>query len=118
LVERDRSNPQGSIRTIRLWRKRFEYFRLDTYLVTRVYGTQPPQFVDAGTHDPARGPEIAVYQQAHRCRSRVPSADGQGAKYGTLGGVFIEMKRLGSNSPANAIARARSNRKRVVPAKR
>src|SRR5437016_13565488 len=63
-------------------------------LVSRSNRTRPAHFVEPGTDDAARRLELAVDQEAHRHRRRVPAACRQSLEERFARSVFVQMERL------------------------
>src|SRR5262245_21811437 len=61
---------------------------LDPQLVSRAHRVRPPEFVEAGTDNAASGLELALDQEPHGERRRVPAACRQAAEYAV--GYFVD----------------------------
>ena len=71
-----------------------EHFAFDAKFIPRANGSWPAQLVKASADDAAGEFEIAVHQEPHGDRGRVPAACGETSKDRVGRGSLIEMKRL------------------------
>src|SRR5215472_12280521 len=71
-----------------------DHLVLNTQLIAGAHWVRPAKFVEAGAHDATSGLELALDQEPHGERRRVPTARRQSAEDAVTGGIVIEMERL------------------------
>src|SRR5262249_47424484 len=94
LIERGGPDFDQPLLRARLRRTHLEDLALEAQLIARTHRVRPAELVEAGADDAARGLELALDQEPHGERRRVPAARRQATEYAFAGGILIEMKRL------------------------
>src|SRR5437870_11883653 len=79
LVERRRSHLDQSLIWTRPRGPHLQDLALDAQLIPGSHGSWPAELVSPGAHDAAGGFEVALDQQPHGDRGRVPTTGGQSA---------------------------------------
>src|SRR5262245_4080206 len=95
LVQRRDPDLHHALRGARFRRTHLEHLDLEVKLVSRADGKRPAELVEAGADDAARGPELALDEQAHGERRGVPAARREPAENRAARRLLIEMERLG-----------------------
>src|SRR3989475_8928093 len=94
LVERRRSHLDQSL----IWTgprgPHLEDLALDAHLISGSHGSWPAELVSPGAHDAAGGFEVALDQEPHGDRGRVPTTGGQSSEDRVARGFLVEMERL------------------------
>src|SRR6059036_1582818 len=94
LVERRRSHLDQSL----IWTgprgPHLEDLALDAQLIPGSHGSWPAELVSPGAHDAASGFEVALDQEPHGDRGRVPTTGGQPSEDRVARGFLVEMERL------------------------
>src|SRR5215471_11745294 len=94
LIERGGSDLDQPLLGTRLRWAHLDNLALDPQFITRAHRVRPTEFVEASADDATSGFELALDQEPHGERRRVPAARRQAAEYAVAGGVLVEMERL------------------------
>src|SRR5687768_16340094 len=103
LIQRCCPDLDDSLVRTRLRGSNLEHFAFDMKLIAWPNRSWPAELVKAGTDDAAGGFEIAVDQEPHRDRRRVPAACGETSKDRSGRSSLVEMKRLGIELGSKAL---------------
>src|SRR5437899_11752333 len=94
LVERRRSHLDQPL----IWTgprgPHLEDLDLNAQLIPGSHGSWPAELVSPGAHDAAGGFEVALDQEPHRDRGRVPTTRGQSSEEGVRRGLSVESEGL------------------------
>src|SRR6266705_7102321 len=94
LVERRRSHLDQSLSWTGPRGPHLEDLALDAQLIPGSHGSWPAELVSPGAHDAAGGFEVALDQEPHGDRGRVPTASRQPTEYCVARCVLVEMEWL------------------------
>src|SRR5207247_4856403 len=94
LVERRRSHLDYSLSLTGPRGPHLQDLALDAQLIPGSHGSWPAELVSPGAHDAAGGFEVALDQEPHGDRGRVPTTGGQSSEDRVARGFLVEMERL------------------------
>src|SRR5437899_2626087 len=109
LVQRRAAELHGALARPARGRAHLKDFRFDVQLVSRAHRARPLHLVGSSADDSAGGTEIALDQQLHRQRGRVPSARGEPVEEGAARGLCVRVERLRVELRRERLDRGRIN---------
>src|SRR6266568_1328003 len=94
LVERRRPDLDQPLLGTRFRRSYLQHFTFKMQLVVGPHRRRPAELIEPGADDAAGGSELALDEEPHGERRRVPAARGQSAEEGAACGLLVEMEAL------------------------
>jgi hypothetical protein len=91
-IERGRPYLDQTLLGARVGWTHLDHLALDTQFIAETHRVRPAEFVEADAHDATCGLELALDQELHGERRRVPTARRQAAEDAVTGGILSAMK--------------------------